>query len=318
MKEGFYTHPTNNKIKRGRVAVVVTTFIHESQNEMVCMRRRSNENTLAYQENKLELLKFSIARYQHYNPGVDFDLVIVDNSSPNEEAQKYLKKLSDERVKVLSRENTGFSFAAAEYAYKTFLDEYDYYFFCEQDAAASKDYWLRDLINVFLSDRNIGAVGNVVEDYRYKEFFDSHPEYNLKMLGEYSESKNFRQCNLDGMAFLTSSSVLKKLYENGGFNIQYMSPKNTYDTWDVNPVNNELFWMHNLLNMGYELVGHNDGNHIYAHGITHADFGEMDQLPLEKLSPIMHGQTLYSNKRMREYFSWYKDMENFPFYGSQV
>ena len=80
-------------------------------------------------------------------------------------------------------------------------------------------------------------------------------------------------------------------------------------SWDVDPVVNELFWLHYILNAGYSIASFNDEKHLNTHGICYMDFGDLDLT--NELAPMLHAQSLYCNKVMKEHFSWYVNAQDF-------
>ena len=315
MKEGFYLQPAQAKEHYPKIAVIIATFIRNGQVEYVGGRRKdpkyhdSGLSHIAFTENKLDMLRFNLACHKHYSAGADYDLIIVDNSSDDPETKNFLKEL--ESVKVFTRPNTGFSFGAYRYAWQTFGDKYDYYLFCEQDITPVKDGWLQEIINKFLLEKDIGAVGNVVDGltgYRGKDSFETWGGFNPEMLGKYWNVKDFRQCNLDGMFLFTSSRVLKEVDDVGGLNVIEMklTNKNDYDSWEVTPGINELLWHHPILDLGYKVSSFHDGERKYTHGICYVDFDTAGDY-----APLMHAQVLYCNEEMREHYSWYNELNKF-------
>ena len=203
---GWYEKPTNPLNHPAKIAVIICTFVG-NQVEVVPGRFRERDGTdhVHFEENKLDLLKFNIACHEHYKAGVDYELIIVDNSSTDSETNLYLKNLP---YQVLKRENTGFSFGGYQYVWETFKDKYDYYLFYEEDIVPTKDGWLQEILLKFLSDKHIGAVGNILEGYRDREYFKQWSFFKPGLVGDYWHQKPWRQCNLDGMFMFTSSRIL--------------------------------------------------------------------------------------------------------------
>ncbi|MEX0595176.1 MAG: glycosyltransferase [Candidatus Paceibacterota bacterium] len=252
----------------------------------------------------MDLLKLNMACHKYYNPGADYELIIVDNSSTDKKTQEYLTSLPNQ---VIKRENTGFSFGAYKNAWEVFGDKYDYYLFCEQDIVPTKDGWLQEIVSRFLSNKNIGAVGNVLEGYRDRKYFEQWSFFKPGLVGKYWEQEPWRQCNLDGAFMFTSSRILNEC----GLQVFYMKlvDPNEPESWDVTPGINELFWQHPILDRGYRLSSFDDGKHKYTNGICYMDWGILKDC--EEYAPMIHGQTLYCMEEMKKYFSWYKDKNKF-------
>lgn len=303
---GYYEAPTAPIAHPAKIAVVICSFVGHSQTERVPGRYREREGTdhVYFTENKLDLLQFNIACHQHYNPGVDYELIIVDNDSVNQAAKRFLDSLD---VTVLKRENTGFSFGAYEYIWKLFGDRYDYYLFCEQDIVPTKGNWLLEIVNKFLASKDVGAVGNVLEGYRGRYYFEQWSHFKPGLVGDYWQQEPWRQCNLDGAFMFTSSRIL----EECGLQVNYMKRNNDQDPddWDVTPGVNELFWQHPILNAGYKLDSFNDGKHKFTNGICYMDWGKLKDI--KAYAPMIHGQTLYCMQEMKKHFNWYSEKSKF-------
>lgn len=302
---GFYENPTNKLEHPAKIAVVICTFVGK-QVESVPGRFREREGTdhVQFDENKLDLLKFNLACHEHYEAGVDYELIIVDNSSVNQATNEFLSGL---KYKVIKRENTGFSFGGYQYVWEMFKDKYDYYLFCEQDIVPCKDNWLKEVVLRFLSDKDIGAVGNILEGYRNRDYFEQWSFFKPGLVGDYWKQEPWRQCNLDGAFMFTSSRILGECGMQV-FNMKRNSADNP-DDWDITPGVNELFWQHPILNAGYKLASFDDGEHKYTNGICYMDWGILKDL--KEYAPMIHGQTFYCMQEMKNHFSWYEDKDRF-------
>jgi hypothetical protein len=114
-------------------------------------------------------------------------------------------------------------------------------------------------------------------------------------MGTYWDQPSFRQCNLDGMFMFTSTAILDQC----GLQVFEMYLENEdYESWNVTPGINELFWQHPILNAGYTLASFHDGKHLFTHGICYLDF---EDETLTEYPPMMHGQTLLVNPRVKKY-----------------
>lgn len=319
-KEGRYIKPTRPIEHHAKIAYVLITFIPEGQTEKVPARYRSGtveKEEIPFVENKLDLVKLHFAALKHFNPGVAFDLIVVDNSTPDEEGDKWIKRYCEENdIKYHKRPNIGFAFGAGNFIWDMYGDEYLFYMFTEQDFMPCRDNWLSDILLDYMKDPDIGYAGNVVEGPRSRDYFEKWGVYEPKYMGEYWEKSgdDFVHYNTDGMTSFVSSDVLKKV---GGYTIVDMEVigDNPMDMghWDVTPGINEMFYQHSVLDHGYKLVpyGGKEGQQ-YTNGICYADFG--DDTEIANLPPMIHGQTIYCNKLVRPIWSWYEGFDNFKFY----
>src|SRR3990167_664947 len=175
MKEGRYQDPKNPIDIRPKIANVIVTYVPEGQTEFVPVRSTFDYDKYEhYHENKLETIKFTLACHNHYKAGAEYDIIIVDNDSKDKESLKFINSLP---YQVFHRENVGFSFGGYKLAWDTFGDKYDYYVFNEQDGVPAKDGWLLELVNRFISEGSIGAVGNNVEGHNLESHYCKDIKY---------------------------------------------------------------------------------------------------------------------------------------------
>ena len=107
MREGYYQDAKHNISKIPRIACVMCVYIPQGQVESYQVCSNINKDQYyPFTENKLESVRFTIACYEHYKPGIDFDLYIVDNNSQDKETLEFLKNC---QYQAYHRENQGFS-----------------------------------------------------------------------------------------------------------------------------------------------------------------------------------------------------------------
>lgn len=294
LKEGQYNNPKYGIKIRPKIVNVIVTYVPEGQIENCPARSNEDEGNVEwYDENKLETIKFNLACHKHYNAGVDYDIVIVDHASNDKEHSKYLETLEKQGLRVFRmNENVGFSFAGFKYAWEQLKDEYDYFLFNEQDGVPSKDGWLLDILQKFHSEKDIGAVGNNVED------FDLTTTYSeLKTLCPYIKERDWI-CNLDGFMTFTSASVLRQVDKIGGL---FVLPV-IGDKWAER---NELIFQQPILELGYKIVSFNDGNHIFYAGVQFLDeHKEFKHLTMKDITPMVLAHTRLFV--LKDNFNWYK------------
>lgn len=308
MPKKKYESPANPVIKTKRkhtnqkTLVVMNTYIPESGQAEYKTRSYNDHEHGGYLHDRIECLKFTLACYKHYNAGADYDLIIVDNTSPyfmkNEYGPGYLDNDGNDFMgtSLYFRENTYYSFGAYRWAFEKFGQDYDYFVFHEFDWCPAKDNWLKDLIDYWNSDNQIGMIGNLIEE------FDDNGENETinRIVKKVAPSRNSIY-NLDSEYLFTDKKVLEQMEENGGWNIFPCSPE-TNET----PIVNELGLQQPILEMGYKLACMNDGEHTMFYSIYNSGFPKKKWFyGLDKLAPFVPEQTRNFVPEMAEYFKWY-------------
>ena len=302
MPKKRYIDPKNpvDKIKREyinqKTLVVMNTYIPESGSSEYKTRSYIDHEYKSYIHNRVECLKFTLACYKHYNAGVNYDLIIVDNSSP-------ITPTVD--VPIYVRENTFYSFGAYKYAFEKFGKDYDYFVFHEFDWCPSKDNWLKDLIDYWNSDNQIGMIGNLIEEFDYND--NNTPDVIKRIIKKVNPNREFIY-NLDSEYLFTDKEVLNKMVDTcGGWNIFPCSPE-----VEETPVINELGLQQPMLEMGYKLACMNDEKHTMFYSLYNSGFPKHKwNYGLDKLAPFVPEQTRNFVPEMSEYFKWYKDKPSF-------
>lgn len=299
MQAGSYDEPKNPLPIRAKVLCVIVVYVPPGKKESWVARSSHDPKDVAYyDENKLETVKFTLACHEHYDPGVDYDIVLINNGTRDPETLEFLKNYKGKRVReVCERENVGFSFGGFKWAWERYGEEYDYYLFTEQDGAPSKDGWLAEIVQTFLSDRQIGAVGNFVE----ARHLDEAGEFFQRMRTLHPTLKDRDwMCNLDGFMTFTSSAVLRRCGELFVFPVR----GNTDEEYDA--VWNELCFQQPILESGYKIVSFFDGKHIIWKGEYVKDSDPcFDSLPMEQIAPVVLGHVRNLDPRAKEHFNWY-------------
>jgi len=286
MKQAKYKNPRNNVVKNPAIACVMPIFVPEGQIENYDVRSNVNPNKYyEFTENKLESIKFTLACYKHYKTQLDYDLILVNNDSRDKETLQFLKKFP----KVYHRENRGFSFGAYQYIWDKFGNQYEYYLFHEQDWGPAKDYWLEEILTRFLSDREIGAVGNTIEDR------PTDPIGNVESLKEILGTQRERLYNLDGAYTFTSSRVLRQ----SGIEVLECEPHTS-----LNAMYNEILFQQPILEQGYKLSSFDDNKHIRVAGISIYDIHPKYN-KLTNFAPIIQGNARFFSRRIANHFNWY-------------
>lgn len=242
MHNGFYENPKYPTPAKAKIAVVITFF-------------ETKKNYWGhFVDDKLETLKMNLAAHEHFHPGVDYDLIIINHGREitTEEFKnfpycRYTKAWID-------KPNIGYSFGGWNQAWDHYKEDYDFYCFTEDDIAPTKDGWLLELVTKFLSRRNIGAVGNIVEAR-------SKTEAGSEAAWDVTGSTHESMYNFDGGYTFTSSKVLRQVNAIGGLLVADCEPHGSYPA-----TTNEIIFQHRILELGYEIESFADGEHFLVHG----------------------------------------------------
>ena len=187
-------------------------------------------------------LNFTIKLEKDCDPGVDTDLLIINNDVYNEYGNAYLKKISGTILKrgkifCLNRENIGRSFGAYNYAFETFGNRYDYYLFTEDDILICKENYMKIGIDIFNSDPLNGYIAYIgktkVGKWRWKEL-------NLN-------KKNAFTCH--GATGLTSFEILNKVYKKHN-SLPYSKSLNRENDITFG----EVGFPNSIIQLGYNLI----------------------------------------------------------------
>ena len=79
---GLYEAAYDDKYKKrnARVACVITTWVPDRLLHKYQLRNMKGDH-FDFVENKLDSIKCTLASYEHYRTDIEYDLIIVDNSS---------------------------------------------------------------------------------------------------------------------------------------------------------------------------------------------------------------------------------------------
>lgn len=266
--------------KKTRIAVVVACHLaHDSV-----------KNYHYKAEDKVKSIQSTVAAHRHFNPGVEYTLIIVDNDSQNSQ-KDILKTLGDEYL--LNPKNYGYGFAGWKHAWETFKDRFDYYLFTEDDWAPAKDGWLAEIVEKFLSDGKIGAVGNFIEVH-----FNDGSVLIQSIWETLHLDKDYALQSFDGGWTFTSTRILQEVEARGGLKVYPTEyPGNSNGTL------NELIFQYPIVELGYELYGFAQHDYYHIHG-SELWTGDVTSGHCEKVAPILPPMAGYANQRVKEIYAW--------------
>lgn len=275
MQSASYADPKFAPPKGARIAYVIAGYFFGK-----CKKQYPK-----YTEDKLATNRFNLACHKHYQPGLLYDLVYVDNGSDNEEGIAFMQ----ENGKYLRRENEGFSFGAWVHAWEQLANKYDYFLFTEDDHVPCKDGWLLDILQAFNSDPAIGAVGNVIE---------TRGRNSPVEVAFFTKANNPRDImhNLDGGWTFTSSHVLRDVAQYGGI----QSDPKTYNS------TNEVCFQTPILESGYKILGMAGDGSYFVHGTSYEDPSYLEDTSIERITPLINCNARFFHPKLRDHFAWYE------------
>ena len=114
-----------------KIAVVTCAYIPEGKVEYgTGIRSVQVPNHYEhYDEDKYATLMFTLSCYKHYKSGMDYDLFVIDNSSPDKSIKDIEEYCKENNITFEKRENIGFSFGAFRYVFEKYWQNYDYFLF---------------------------------------------------------------------------------------------------------------------------------------------------------------------------------------------
>lgn len=280
MKEARYEDPRHPDIQ-GKIVCVIPLFIPPG-------RKKGYGHWV---EDKFESLCMTLAAHEHFKSGVDYDLVLVDNGSPRD-----VEVFEKAGYRILHRENEGYGFGAWKHAWEVLRDEgYDFFLFTEDDNAPTFDGWLADIVSLFLSRRDVGAVGNFVEAHGHFGISDEVQELRgTKREGLYC---------FDGAFTFTSASVLRQVDAHGGLPVYPCQPHH-----ERSATVNELAFQQPILELGYALVSYSQSGRLLIHGSELYSGDLLNRGPMP--APIINHNARRRVPEVAKIFEWYEPTQH--------
>ena len=114
----------------------------------------------------IDLLKYSIEQEKLYEPGVNRDLIIVNNNVNYEKGNKFIEEISETKIpfgkiKCITRENIGRSFGAYNEAFLKFRNDYDFFLFSEDDVIIAKHNYIKIGLEIWKNNPQAGFVAYI-------------------------------------------------------------------------------------------------------------------------------------------------------------
>jgi hypothetical protein len=277
--------PKPLKKKLGRIACVITTHFSDEMRLNYPLFDQNLEFIGSYIDNKLDNFKFCIKAHESFKPGMDYDLIIVDNSSTNKQGLDYLESLP---YKVYTRENEGFSFGGYKWAIENL--DYDYYVFHEQDVCPSHDGWLTQIWEAYQKP-GIGAVGNVIEKRELKDA-EEYPIIREQFKALQSNRKYLY--NFDGTLYFIPQEVAEQT------TMRVLNGKIDTSTY------NEILFIQPVLELGYKIYGF--GNQDHKLSKVHFTYGSRKAISgvyikESQIAPLVDTITRITSPSFKKYFN---------------
>ncbi len=295
-----------------KITVVVCTYFPVGHTVEYNTRSYEDHEYKRYSHNRLECFKFLLACFNYYDAGLPFELVIVDNSSPDPEANMFMDSnnilvSTGHDIRVVKRPNTLYSFGAYRWAYENIKDS-QFYVFMEMDWVPCKHGWLLDLVEAWHSDPEIGMIGNLIEARGYSDpTTNDNQKVNNAFIDKINPNRRI-QMNLDSEYLFTSRYVLDQMMEHDGWLIFPCVPET-----DLSPAFNELAFQQPILEMGYKLLCYDDSKHTMMYGIYNQHIAPRWKHGWENLAPFLPEQSRLFCPEAREYFDFYDHNANDSF-----
>ena len=191
----------------------------------------------------IDLINFQIDMEEIYPPGLDRDLIVVNNDVGSEDGNKFIHKLKERKIKdgkllSFTRKNVGLSYGAYSDAFLKFRDEYDFFLFIEDDLVTAKKGYLKIGMEKWQQTKNCGFVAFFGLSRVNKGWWQKANLNEANSLSAYSG------CGL------SSTSVLNKIVDKIGY-----LPHNTKDINHEDSIAlGELGLSKSIINLGYTLT----------------------------------------------------------------
>jgi len=243
-----------------KVCKVITTVfvgrtIRENTTEVGSPRGLFNHSqNFPTPDSVIDLLKMTIELEKNIDPGIETDVVIVNNDVGHQEGNEYLKSIDGSKIhsgiiKILTKENFGRSFGGYSYAFGLLKDEYDYFIFTEDDILVNREKYSIKAIEEFEKEKNTGAVA-----------YQSVSTEGID--GRFSK----QNLHIHGGVCLSSSKVLNELYVKLGNKLPHCEVDDSQEYVDI-IVDGEIAFTHEIFNMGYNLINIEEKLYDYAYDL---------------------------------------------------
>lgn len=296
-----------------RVACVACAYVPDGGLAQYNSRSFHTHEYHSYVHDRKVAFDFMMACHRKYDAGMEYDLHVVDNGSPDKEFQETLDALD---VPVHRRENRMFSFGAWKWAYEN-LPDYDYYVFEEYDWVPSGDGWLSAFMEKWNGDKGIGLVGNLVEDRGWKGIEDKNKclsdetvrkmqdgDINAAFMAKIAPHRK-KMYNLDSEYYFVSRKVLDEVAERGWL-MWDCAPM----TW-MSPAYNELAFSQPFLELGYKISSFNDGKHTMWYSIYNRGTINKWWHGWDRCAPMIPEQLRNFDEKIAKRYEWYEGAKSY-------
>jgi hypothetical protein len=190
----------------------------------------------------IDLIKFNIKQEINCKPGIDRDLIIVNNNVGYDLGNKFIDEISGTKIpggkiKCITRKNIGRSFGSYNQAFSKFRDEYDFFLFTEDDIIITKDNYFKIGIEILNKNPNNGFIAYIG--------ITKVGSWHWKALGLNRETA----FSCHGASGLTSTKILNKVFKKYG-----CLPYNKGSDRETDITYGEVAFPNSILQLGYELV----------------------------------------------------------------
>ncbi len=190
----------------------------------------------------IDLLKFSIEQEKLYEPGVNRDLIIVNNNVNYEQGNKFIEDISETdipfgKIKCITRENIGRSFGAYNEAFLKFRKDYDFFLFSEDDVIIAKDNYFKIGLEIWNNSPKAGFIAYISKTKIGK--------WHWEPLGLNKDTAY--SCH--GATGLSSTKILDKVVEKHGSLPYYHGAERGKDI-----TFGEVAFPNSILQLGYKII----------------------------------------------------------------
>jgi hypothetical protein len=190
-------------------------------------------------EDTRDLILLNIEMEKKCNPGVDVDLIIVNNNTGCQWGNDFIDSLNRTKLpfgKVITIQNTneGWSYGAYNRGFLDYKNQYDFFIFTEDDVIIARDNYAKIALDTFLSIPKCGFV--------------SYEGISISGLDLPKEDA----LHAHGAVGLTSTKILNKIVKKSG-HLPYSEGCSRGDYREI-IIEGEIAFTNAIYKLGFELV----------------------------------------------------------------